>query len=638
MSLGPPRDLARRFIWSAGFLFLMAASVGPMLEWGVRAAYSERLSWPLHGIITGQDVHPVEHYLGLVGPIASAATGLLVLLSGLLIALSSDRLRGRAFRAVTGGERGLFALWRPAGALTVLVAAALRVPALGATSLWLDEAMISMVSAAGIHDLFAKMSLDSSAPPLHHLVQFAVFSTGYWGPTAARLPSLVAGLAMVILLLLMPRWGLPRSVALGAALAVALSPAHVGFARDATQYASITLVSTLLFVFGLAVVSGWPSGDRRATSRLVFAFALAPWLGYQTVFVALAVVVGLAAQILSNPLMDHIELRRELGRAVGMPIAALAVSGIGVFLAVARTQLSHTGNWYLVGGYPSTSGLSLPRWLLEATDGFMGIVAGGQAVGRWSADGLTGLRDPIAEAGLLGWLLLVAVVLVATTVIRAVRASVVLAPGSRRAEDFALVTSAALLVGSIIAALLSIYPFGGMHQQLHSTPLVLVAAFVALRRILTVLPSPATVGVVGVVAGLYLSAALPAIPAVYGEREDIVSAIVVGVEGREERGLSAIEDGRVWVYRAAKPAVAFHFRGRDFEISTVEATDLEGMLQEVELVARGGEAALVFSHIYPHPVELDHRRALQALLLEGGWSVLEEIHHPNTVVLSVRAP
>jgi hypothetical protein len=195
-----------------------------------------------------------------------------------------------------------------------------------------------------------------------------------------------------------------------------------------------------------------------------------------------------------------------------------------------------------------------------------------------------------------------------------------------------------LVLGSILAAFLEVYPFGGIHQQLHATPVLLLGSGCAAVHLLRESSASSRVALGAMALTLFAVPVAVAMPTVYEEREDIVSAVVIGVDGRSRRGLEPVSDDAVWIYRAARPAVRFHFPGRAFRELRSGATDTEGMLAELSAVVHGEPLAVIFSQIYPHPVEGDQRRALQNALLSAGWIVEEEIHHPNTVALVVRGP
>ncbi len=601
----------------------------------IRAMYADRLGRSLGRVMAGRGVHPVEHYLELASTLR-LTVAVLLLVTGLgSFLLSLPGVRSTVHRVITGGRWVEDGYWWTVVFGVVAAAAVLRIPGLGSTSLWLDEAMVSMVSVEGLSGLFDLMARESSAAPGYHILQVAFFTAAPQSVAVARLPSLLASMGTVILLLATPRWGVPRGAAAFAALAIAISPAHVGFARDATQYAIAVAIATLLVASGLALYARarGASSSRMAAVALPLWVTLTPWFAYPSVFVALALLGGL---LLSAFLIGG-RPAQLLKRSVGVSGLALIVSSAGVHAVVARRQFYLLENWYLAANYPSTSGLSPTLWLARALDSHFAIIAGGQVTGRWSASFIDGFRSPLLEGSALGWVMLIVLLAGLVRGLRHARSHIT---GGRMVPEPQLLmmgVSVLLVLGSIVAAALGLYPFGGIHQQLHAAPVLLLGAGSAAVQLLTASSRPVKVGSAVGALVLFLASAVPALPTVYEEREDIVSAVMVGVDGREGRGLTPIADDRVWVYSAARPAVLFHFPGRAFQQSRSGPTDIEGMLAEVVDLAAGGRAALIFSQIYPHPEEGDHRRALQSALVAEGWTVEEEIHHPNTVALIVHA-
>jgi hypothetical protein len=632
-----PERIARSMRLASTTFGVLAATAWAAIPLLVRAAYAERLPARLNAVMSGRGLHPVEHYLSVAAGPRTAVTALFAAASVVSLGLARSTTRSAVLRLLTGGSSGFGALWRPAGFALVLAAASVRLVSLDSTSLWLDEAMVTNISVAGLDGMLDRMALSSSAGPLHHLLQMVAFGAMGVSAAAARSPAALAGVATVVLLLGLARLGLPRSVAMAAAAMVAFSPAHLGFSRDATQYGLVVLLSVAVLAAGLVLQDEQRISRNRWKVVVAGVFAVAPWSGYQVALTGLAVVAAVSILALSGR-----SSTRGPVDALLLGALPLTVSSVAAYVLIARRQARVLGQWYLSEGYPTSSSLPPGGWLLNALDGFMAVVGGGQVTGRWSQASGIGLRDPLDGGSALGWLLLAA--LGAATLWVLVRearwrsAPEVRPVGGSRATTFAILSAGVLLVGSVLAASLALYPFGGMHQQLHATPIVLVGSLTAVHALLTLAPrESAPLASVAIVA-LFLRAAVPALPVLSAEREDIVSAVVVGVDRRAQRGLDPLEDASVWIYRDARPAVRFHFPDRGFTVSRVEPTDLEGMLEEVARVARAGQAALIFSQIHPHPVHGDFRRALQAALLGDGWVVIEEIHHPNSVALNVRAP
>jgi len=257
--------------------------------------------------------------------------------------------------------------------------------------------------------------------------------------------------------------------------------------------------------------------------------------------------------------------------------------------------------------------------------------------GRWSASLIEGFRNPILEGSALGWVLFAVLIAGFVSGVRGVvRMEHFVQRGAVHAPLFMMGVAILLMLGSILAAFVEVYPFGGIHQQLHATPVLLLGSGCAAVHLLRGSSASSRMVLGAMTLMLFAVPAALAMPAVYEEREDIVSAVVVGVDGRSGRGLEPVADDAVWIYQAARPAVRFHFPGRAFRELRSGPTDTEGMLAELSAVADSGPLAVIFSQIYSHPWEGDQRRALQNALLATGWIVEEEIHHPNTVALVVR--
>lgn len=605
-----------------GLLVLMLAGAMWVLgPFAVIALYEERLPDRLNTVLGGRDVHPLEFYLELAARPRLVAVGGLVGIGTVLVALSRSRWRAAARVAITGGEPGWAGLWRPTALVIVAVAAVLRLVDLGRTSLWLDEAYIANISASGaLATIFEEMGQQSSAAPMQHLAQAGLHAVGIWGAAAARLPAALAGWGAVVLLLRTARLGVPRPAAALAAFVLAITPIQVGFSRDATQYGLAILMATILTVATLKLADLGEQTGRRHHGGLIGALMIAPWVAYPVVpavpafVLALLLVSGLGSE--PGP--------RRLRRTLWVASAGFVASGALVHRVVAVRQLRVRDNWYLEPHYPGSSGLAWPEWVVRAVDGHLGMVAGGTVLGR-----------ALVVVLVLGALRSLIVGRVAG---RSLRSGTRLAVGTTTAERLLVGTAWLLLLGAVAAATLRIYPFGPIHQQIHLAPALLLAGSVAAFRSGARLARTVRVGLVAITIVTVAVLSVSGMPRVLAEKEDIVSVVRVGIDGRAERGLPVIDDRTVWVYSSGRPAVLFHFPEREFFASAIDATDVERMADQVESVSRDGRVSLLFSQILPHPTQGDQRRALQSHLVGMGWIVEEEIHFTNTVVLNLIAP
>jgi len=144
-------------------------------------------------------------------------------------------------------------------ALLSAVAVALRGWQLGRAPLWVDEAMSWHFSRLPLADLAAGLLLDSG-PPLYYLLLRAWTTLAGDGELALRLPSALAGSALVPALWAVGRRTLGPPIGLAAAAIAALAPAAVAFSREARVYPLLSLAALLALHFS----SRWLASRRRA--------------------------------------------------------------------------------------------------------------------------------------------------------------------------------------------------------------------------------------------------------------------------------------------------------------------------------------------------------------------------------------
>ena len=152
------------------------------------------------------------------------------------------------------------------GLLITLLATAVRLINLGGDSLWFDEVLTTLTAREG---WAAALNLRDHPPLLYWLVTAAIrtFGAADW---VWRLPSMLAGIAAVPLLVTLGVVSKRPSAGLWAALFLALSPFHLRYSQEARHYALLmcfSLLSTLLLYLALS--------RRQARWWLLFAVASA---------------------------------------------------------------------------------------------------------------------------------------------------------------------------------------------------------------------------------------------------------------------------------------------------------------------------------------------------------------------------
>jgi len=220
---------------------------------------------------------------------------------------------------------------------------------LGAKGLWGDEVwQVAWSQQQPLLETFQRFRAPPDLPLSFLLVQLA--TTFNADPFWVRLPSALLGAATVPLLYLLARPLFGRTVALAAAVLLAVAPYHVWYAQDARPYAALACYSLLTLLFFERLLrrpSPWNAlGFTAATILNLYnhLFALFPF------FVEVA--AGLAWAALSWP-----RVRRAGGaaRTCALRLAASVIGGAVVALLVALPLVGGVAH-YIVSGGPSDGG------------------------------------------------------------------------------------------------------------------------------------------------------------------------------------------------------------------------------------------------------------------------------------------
>ncbi|HXD54604.1 MAG TPA: glycosyltransferase family 39 protein [Solirubrobacteraceae bacterium] len=242
--------------------------------------------------------------------------------------------------------------WWPLGALVVL-AAALRLSTLGLQGFWFDEAFTPVhVLHPSLFKTLHSITQTENSPPLWYIVEwvdYRLLGTGEW---ALRLPSALAGIALVPV-----AWGIGfelagRAAAIGTAALVTVSPIFVWYSQEARVYGLYALASGVLILCFLRALSA--PEDRRRWIAFALAGALALLTHYFTAFL----LAGIAVWLLYQP-----QTRRRC-------LPALAVIGVAA-LALApliSQQGGRNTNW--IGEWALKARLeSIPQYFLTGYNG-----------------------------------------------------------------------------------------------------------------------------------------------------------------------------------------------------------------------------------------------------------------------------
>jgi 4-amino-4-deoxy-L-arabinose transferase-like glycosyltransferase len=241
--------------------------------------------------------------------------------------------------------------WWPLGALVVL-AAALRLSTLGLQSFWFDEAFTPVhVLHPSLFKTLDSITKTENSPPLWYIVEwvdYRLFGTSEW---ALRLPSALAGIALVPV-----AWGIGRELngratAIATAAIVTVSPIFVWYSQEARVYGLYALASAVLILCFLRLL------ERPDRGRLI-AFAAAGVLALLTHYFTAFLLIGMGVWLLARP---------ETRRAAIAPLVAIGVVGLAL-LPLISAQGGRNTSW--IGNWPLRERLeAIPQYFLTGYNG-----------------------------------------------------------------------------------------------------------------------------------------------------------------------------------------------------------------------------------------------------------------------------
>ena len=229
-------------------------------------------------------------------------------------------------RPALGADRALIA----AALAAVAAGVALRVLRIDATELWLDEICSVLLADRDPSQLWAALRTSEKHPPLFYLLLRAAVQNSGGSAVAARLPSLVAGVACIAALYAAGRAAWGRRAGLWAAALAALTPVAVHYSAEARHYMIAALFALL--------ATEWL---RRAHAH----GRASSWAGY-AVWTALAMSTHYYAFFLlpllplSFTLYPRTRRSLALGAAAGTGLAALASAYIFGLMAGGEGEVS----------------------------------------------------------------------------------------------------------------------------------------------------------------------------------------------------------------------------------------------------------------------------------------------------------
>lgn len=380
----------------------------------------------------------------------------------------------------------------------VVAGALIRLPPLGPSSLWLDDAWLALATRA--ESLGEVATVGVTAPGFAVALAAVVAVFGFSSAAAQALPFALGVAAPPVLYLLGRRSGFGRGAALAGAALLLAAPLHIVYSGRVKPFTADAVLAAVVLFCGWRVVER--PGDGRRWGWLALA-ALA----------SVAVSAAVAASVAGAYLAGLVAAARGGGaRRLGPALASLAA-----FAGFAGLW------WWVVIGPASTPSLRA-YW----ADHYIELAAGPGAAAADLATALTNLVDGFSglPVGLSALLLGASVVYV----------------GARR-PPLAVLLVTPLAVSTALAAV-QIAPLGGGRTDIHLYPSLALLVAAGVHLLSTRAPAPAWVAPAVVVA-LVAGTVRPAPP--YPEED--LRPLVALVEAEARAGdLVAVYSASRWAY------------------------------------------------------------------------------------------
>ncbi len=412
----------------------------------------------------------------------------------------------------------------------ILVAAGLRFYDLPGHSVWYDEVVAANNSSGILSEVVSNTRDNNSSPILYPLALWAVQKVDISAFSIRVLPATASVLTVAVMLFLLPRLGVARGAAFLAALLATLSDAAIKNAQDAREY-SIDALLAVLMIAGLL----WYLRDGRKALLCVSLF-LAPLLQYGLVLFGTAL---MGAAMVLPPTLATPEGDSRLSRIRHWLQQRIAlVWPAGCFLAGCALTYAVTLRYHW--GRPDLG----PDGYLSAHY-YQGKLDA-QSIFEFSIDGIRRLLTyHLPEVVAIAVLTALAVFLVAAF-LRKFQGEF---PGSAIAVLFTL-----CIAVSVGAALLGIYPLGGIRQVIYLGPVIFLTVGVAIHWIAESLAA-LTHRVWLAPALAVVAAGAIALAGVGAMRQDSSQNIKSVLAALEER---VRQEDMVYTIRWAAPSIQFY--------------------------------------------------------------------------------
>ncbi|MDT7815469.1 MAG: hypothetical protein QOJ42_5385 [Acidobacteriaceae bacterium] len=509
---------------------------------------------------------------------------------------SDERPPASALSAtIAGSDRGLPVLsprrvFLAFALFLLVISTALRVYHLGNRSLWWDEAATANMSRGTLTQMLDETRSRFASPVVYPTILWLVEKVAK-GSAAVRVPSLLASLLAVVVMLAMVRAKVSYSAALFAAAILAVSASQIRYAQEVREYALAVLWGALLPYCLLR----WEAAGFRSRHPIWLYVALffAPLIQYGLVFLAFGVLSTIVLRLL---------LTRDTPFRLSHLVFGSAILSAGAMLAfvLALRYQFHPGKvyWYLEANYFDAKRSTLLHFLSTNTSGLLSFL----------------IPEHIVRIGFVVGAVIFCIVRVFT----------------RKCDTITLLVFTSVSI-TICVSIAGAYPYGGVRHCLFLAPVVALFAGVVfadpLQR-LNLKPSLQAAAIVAFLVLICLSgyrdirAQSP-----YKEIEDTRSIL-------EQLKKSSAPNDQIWVNHAAVEAVEFYLQGKDhrFIYAKFHGDARQEYVPELtrSISRRTNRLWLVFSHLQ-QPSDLAEEKLIVSSL-RSGWDVQSVITPTNAAL------
>jgi hypothetical protein len=476
----------------------------------------------------------------------------------------------------------------------LLIASVLRFYDLGGSSLWVDEAVYANGSMTDfwsfIDNTRAKNSSPIILPYIYYLLGEEIRDT-----FLIRLPPAIFSLLSVAVILLLPKAGVSRAVAVLTAFVLAVAPIQIFYAQEVREYSlSVLISSVIIFAFSGVIYK------RTRAWVLLFSATLfvAPLASYGNIFIALAMTITFLA-------INTRDRQFDLSIAL-LPLLALLTGITITYQVTASYQLYVVTQEYLYSFFPPADMWDKLSWVATCTLGWLGLVFGRQVAQSFPAIVMVGI--PVAILILMG-------------VVWELKRKT----GNKFQNLHLFVVLVILLGGAIVASIIGVFPFGGLRQHLYAAPLITLCASQSIISLNAF--GKGRSALIALLTGIIIfsTASFIQIPKQYREIQDIVSVISLG--------LGEVSDESVYIYYGANPAVDFHYPKRPFFRGTWARDHVDVMGDEIIEQIHDCHVSVVFSHVWK-----SEDAKILTYLEESGLQSVEDHRYAGARVVKLRQP